>query len=116
MSECPAGYPQLAAILDSERNLMLYRRFGFLQARLLLHKQSELQELEWDLDRLDNFHAESEEGQRMLHFRHFDDVKNGKRKKLLDQIEEKFLEYGRYPLQLKPMETLTRKRKLTKDV
>jgi hypothetical protein len=31
--------PRLAALLDSDENFMLYRRFGYLQARLLLHKQ-----------------------------------------------------------------------------
>src|SRR5215469_11608832 len=36
---CPEGYPRLAAFLDSDENFMVYRRFGYLQSRLLLEKQ-----------------------------------------------------------------------------
>lgn len=50
MDQCPKGYPQLAAFLDSDENFMLYRRFGFLQARILLNRQDELRELEHNLD------------------------------------------------------------------
>lgn len=53
VDNCPEGYPRLAAFLDSDENFMLYRRFGFLQTRLLLNKQAELREYEKELDRLD---------------------------------------------------------------
>ena len=43
----------LATFLDSDDCFMVYRRFGFLQSRLLLEKQEELRELEGKLDRLD---------------------------------------------------------------
>ncbi|KAM0125692.1 hypothetical protein ACHAO1_010502 [Botrytis cinerea] len=41
----PKGYPQLAADIDSDEQLMLYRRSGFLQARLLLNKQHQMRAL-----------------------------------------------------------------------
>jgi hypothetical protein len=53
VEQCPAGYPRLAAFLSSDENFMLYRRFDYLQARLLLYKQDELRELEGELDHLD---------------------------------------------------------------
>ncbi|KAH6719118.1 hypothetical protein BKA61DRAFT_596896 [Leptodontidium sp. MPI-SDFR-AT-0119] len=39
--------------MDSDENFMIYRRFGFLHARLLLQKQDELRLMEEALDRLD---------------------------------------------------------------
>jgi hypothetical protein len=50
---CDQGYPYVATFLDSDENFMIYRRFGFLHARLLLQKQDELRLLERDLDRMD---------------------------------------------------------------
>jgi hypothetical protein len=43
------GYPNLAAFLDSDESFAVYRRFGYLQSRLLLRKQEELRTLEEDL-------------------------------------------------------------------
>ncbi|KAL5313879.1 hypothetical protein ACEPPN_018302 [Leptodophora sp. 'Broadleaf-Isolate-01'] len=42
-----------SAFMDSDENFMIYRRFGFLHARLLLQKQDELRLMEEALDRLD---------------------------------------------------------------
>ena len=39
--------------LDSDENFMIYRRFGYLYARLLLYKQDELRAFEKRLDRID---------------------------------------------------------------
>lgn len=39
--------------MDSDENFMIYRRFGFLHARLLLQKQDELRLMEADLDKMD---------------------------------------------------------------
>jgi hypothetical protein len=71
---------------------MLYRKFGFLQARILLNKQDELRELEKDLDRLDK--VDEGKDPNLLKSREKDDAVNGDRKKLLYEIEEKFKEYG----------------------
>lgn len=70
---------------------MLYRRFGFLQSRLLLNKQDELRKLEKDLDRMDKVDEKNDPG--VLRSRERDDAENGRRKKLLYEIEKKFKEY-----------------------
>jgi len=92
VENCPEGYPRLAALLDSDEKFMLYRRFGFLQTRVLLNKQDQLRELEKDLDRLDKVDQVKEPS--LLKSREKDDASNGRRKKLLNDIEEKFKEYG----------------------
>jgi hypothetical protein len=44
------GYPSLAAVQSSDEGLSIYRRYSYLQSRLLLEKQDQLRVLE---DRLD---------------------------------------------------------------
>jgi hypothetical protein len=75
--------------LDSDENFMLYRRFGFLQARLLLNKQDQLRALEEQLDEIDR--GDDEE---YLTSRDMDDADERPRSKLLKKIETKFKEYG----------------------
>lgn len=89
--KCPKGYPRLAALLSSEENFMIYRKFSYLQARLLLHRQDELRELERDLDDLDENHKQN--SPEFLGCREDDDALSGKRKLLLDKISECFQEY-----------------------
>ncbi|TVY85009.1 hypothetical protein LSUE1_G003434 [Lachnellula suecica] len=71
---------------------MLYRRFGFLQARLLLYKQDELRELEGTLDRLDKVDEKTRPD--MLQSREQDDADDTFRKNLMHEIEETFKEYA----------------------
>jgi hypothetical protein len=68
---------------------MLYRRFGFLQARLLLNKQDQLRALEEQLDEIDN-----EDDEEHLKSRDIDDADETPRTRLLKKIETKFKEYG----------------------
>lgn len=96
MEECPEGYPRLAALLDSDENFMLYRRFGFLQARILLNKQDQLRELEKQLDREDRVDMKKDPS--LLKSREKDDSVNGRRQKILTEIEKLFKEYGNYAL------------------
>jgi hypothetical protein len=49
----PIGYSAVAAVMSSDRDLSIYRRFGGLNARNLLYLQSELMELETRLHELD---------------------------------------------------------------
>lgn len=53
VEDCPEGYPRLAAFLDSADEFTVYRRFGWLQSRLLLRKQGELHSLEAKLGEID---------------------------------------------------------------
>src|SRR3984885_8934419 len=99
VQDCPKGYPLLAAFLDSDDNFMIYRRFGYLQARLLLEKQEELRRLEEDLDILD---GREQERWKDAHARDnpLKSLKNGKKDKaserrvLIRKIEKKFRGYG----------------------
>lgn len=95
MGECPKGYPRLAAFIDSDENFMLYRRFGFLQARLLLYKQDRLRALETKLDELDK--DDERHCPDILVSRAKDDIIVGKRMNLMHEIEVAFIEYGGFP-------------------
>jgi len=69
---------------------MLYRRFGYLQSRVLLEKQDELRALEEQLDALDEDDM----------YQDFDKLysregQGQERKDLLVRIEAKFCEYGK---------------------
>lgn len=90
VKRCVEGYPHLAAFLDTSDDFMLYRRFGFLQARILLNKQDELRVLELDLDHMDSVSTPD-----VLQSRETDVYMSDKRKNLLVKIEEKFKEYGK---------------------
>ncbi|KAK5683304.1 hypothetical protein LTS10_004835 [Elasticomyces elasticus] len=87
LKDCPLGYPNLATFADSDESFSLYRRFGYLQSRLLLDKQDELRLLEKQLDDMDNAETDpagliSRNGQGLL------------RTELLVQIETKFRDYA----------------------
>lgn len=97
VEECPAGYPRLAAFLDSDPNFMVFRRFGFLHTRVLLNKQDELRVLEKQLDNIDQ--EDAREKPKLLKCRERDmrqestDEKKS-RQALLQEIEGKLTEYG----------------------
>ncbi|MCJ1228643.1 hypothetical protein MMC12_005304 [Toensbergia leucococca] len=93
LEACPEGYPNLAAFVDSDENFMLYRRFGFLQARVLLEKQDELRLLEKELDRQDMFTQRRDPNS--LRTRDLNEEKIQRRRKLLQKIEAKFCEYAK---------------------
>src|SRR5271154_907006 len=80
--------------MDSDDGFMIYRRFGYLQSRLLLEKQERLRRLEERLDHLD-FKQTSEEGyQDMLRFSGLEPDLAAPRDELMKDIENAFLEYG----------------------
>ena len=93
------GYPRVAAYLDSDESFMIYRRFGFLHARLLLYKQDELREMEEDLRTLDLRDSKDPKKNKYLKSRRKDDLRedlenNEMRKHLMQRVEKKTLEYG----------------------
>ena len=94
MDEFPQGYGKLAAIEDSDPNFLIYRKFGWLRNRVLLHHQDELAEYEEQLENLDNF--EKQNDPRNLISRRRDDATEGsRRRELVSQIEEKLAAYGK---------------------
>jgi hypothetical protein len=95
VSRCPEGYPQLAAFLSSEENFMIYRKFGYQQSRLLLHKQDELRHLERELDRKDRVHERTSPHD--LRSRERDDARNPKGHKVLfGKIAKELREHSTY--------------------
>lgn len=88
----PRGYPSLANFLNSHESFMIYRRFGFLQARLLLEKQGELCDLERMLNRVDQI--EVRENMRQPTTRNLSNQSLPRRQDLLTLIEQKFCSYG----------------------
>jgi hypothetical protein len=77
---------------------MIYRRFGFLHARLLLQKQDELRLMEEELEEIDQRDARGEDAI-VLQCREDDDARTGQegttRKSLLNKIEDTLLKYGK---------------------
>jgi hypothetical protein len=95
----PDGYPKVACYLDSDDSFMVYRRFGLLHSRLLLHRQDELRRLENKLLAMDQQDAKSPLGRRCLKSWSKDlarQPEEGKetRKELFEKIEENLLGYG----------------------
>ncbi|KAF8857177.1 hypothetical protein BDZ45DRAFT_744736 [Acephala macrosclerotiorum] len=89
LDKTPQGYPRLALLLDSDESFMFYRRFGYLQTRLLLYKQDELRELEENLEDLDK----NETDWTLLCSRVRDEESSGKRQTLMVNIDQKYKEY-----------------------
>lgn len=87
VTKCPKGYPQLAAFLDSDEGYSIYRRFGYVQARLLLEKQDEMHQLEKKLIRVDKKHQQSESHRLTTRSRE-------PKHEILEQLETKYHEYG----------------------
>jgi hypothetical protein len=85
----PTGYPQLAAFMEEKDSLMIFRRFGYLQARLLLEKQGRLTQLEDELDKMDR-HDYKEEPNRIR----TTNLQTKARRNLLAEADKNFREYG----------------------
>lgn len=92
VEDFPRGYPSLAAFLTSDDNFTMFRCFSRLHARLLLHKQDELAELEQRLDQLDQ--DESRTNPYLLTTNRRRGV-NTDRQKLFTEIEERLKEYSK---------------------
>jgi hypothetical protein len=81
----------VAAFLDSEENFMIFRRFGYLQSRLILDKQDQLHRLEERLDAQDDEFEIKRPGAGRAR-----DIPKGlakQRGELLSEIEKTFCEY-----------------------
>ena len=94
VQECPEGYPQLAAFLDSDDNFMVYRRYGYLHARLLLKKQEQLRQLEEALDNMDNDDKLAKPAS-LTTLKEYSAPEASERRALEEDIEKKLLEYGK---------------------
>ncbi|OIW24413.1 hypothetical protein CONLIGDRAFT_565921, partial [Coniochaeta ligniaria NRRL 30616] len=87
----PRGYPSLSAFLHSDRDFAMFRSFGRLHARVLLHKQDELVQLEQRLDQLDQRASETDPYVLTTNRRH--SATTAERQALLGEVEAKLKEY-----------------------
>ena len=81
------GYPRLAAFINCDKDFVTFRKFGRLQARVLLSKQDELIALEEKLQGVDD----KEPIAYLLTTRRGDTT--AERAQILAEIEKKLLEY-----------------------
>lgn len=82
------GYPNLATFQNSSENFTVYRRFGYLQSRLLLEKQDNLRVLEEKLDQYDR------DNQITSYTRSLSAEKLKPQQALLEEIEKAFSSYA----------------------
>jgi hypothetical protein len=88
VSDFKLGYPNLATFKNSSDSFAIYRRFGYLQSRLLLEKQDILRVLEHRLDQYDQGHVTTS------YTRTLSADKLMPRQALLEEIEHAFNSYG----------------------
>jgi hypothetical protein len=111
----PRGYPQLAGYVSADIDGRLYRRFGYLRNRLLLHKQDAVIELEAELAQLDatDFAGDDIASFRLLSRRYDEEDPDCPRRKLLDRLDVALREYDE--LLLREHEILTLKQPSKKE-
>lgn len=93
MDQYPVGYGKLAAVEDCDPNFLIYRKFGWLRNRALLHLQDELVELEEDLEALDKLDF-IEEPTLLFSRRQNSGPEGLERRELLIKLTQKLAEYG----------------------
>lgn len=90
------GYGRVAAYEDSDPSFLIYRKFGWVHNRILLHLQDELVDLEGQLEDLDKWEALTGNPTKLV-CRRLDDAgpEESERRILLRRCSEKLAEYGR---------------------
>ena len=94
VDEFPKGYPKLAAIVASDNNFLMLKKYSWLRTRILLNIQDELLELQDNLSSYDSFDEQNERTR--LISRRKDEGYDTTRKDLLRQIAPKLQEYGKH--------------------
>ena len=97
MDEYDEGYGRVAAIENCDPNFLIYRKFGWLHCRTLLHIQDDLQKLERELEKEDERECMYGEAIKLKSRRK--DLKGPvqKRQEILAKVHEKLKEYGTLP-------------------
>ena len=93
MDDYDQGYGKVAAFEDCDPNFLIYRKFGWLHNRIILHTQDELQELEERLEGLDKWEVSDGDKEILKHRREDDKDTDSPRKELLKTIKAKLAEY-----------------------
>lgn len=95
------GWPRLAAFLNSDDNVVIFRRFGQSQCRILVHLQAQITLLEQDLSKLDQHDSRSSDTlyrlKRVNNLNEEDnDQKDNVQKEKLELLQKKLAEYCKY--------------------
>ncbi len=94
VSDYGPGYGRLAAFETCDPSFLICRKFLWLHSRLLLHLQDEIQQLERDLEREDEWELRSGDPVKLRARRLDCNRPDAKRQVLLTKIHEKLKEYG----------------------
>lgn len=95
MSSYPVGYPQWAAWHNATERYHIFKRFGTLRSRIILHRQHELAMLEEGLKRLDK-RDDQTGGLKIRSIAYDEREPDSERLQLIDRIDEKMKQYGRF--------------------
>ena len=99
------GYPSFAHFISQDGDAAIYRRYESLSARNLLYLQSELHELEGQLEALDaedakDRHVDDQESQKIArlwhHYARADNARAVRHRELQGKIRAKIKEYRTY--------------------
>ncbi|KAK5325785.1 hypothetical protein LTR93_004005 [Exophiala xenobiotica] len=95
VKENPPGWPRSAAVIESDANFLIFRKFGFLRTRLVVWHQDRLRELEERLKDLDDMDFETDENsQRALCDREGDDSREpASRRDLFERLSYELQKY-----------------------
>jgi hypothetical protein len=94
VADYPLGYPSWAAYQNSTPTFRVYKRFGTLRNRIILHRQYRLAKLEKQLLELDKSDKEHHK-HRISSVRRDEEDNDSKRTKLIEDIERELKEYGK---------------------
>ena len=108
MDQCPEGYSQVATFQSSDRNFLQYRVFGYLHARLVSSLQCDVEVLERQLDKLDEWDKSDSGDKDKLSSKQRDDLEDTPdrvagdfsrcfrktRLEVLKELKEKLMDYG----------------------
>ena len=110
-----SGYPSFADFIAADADAAIYRKYEHLSARNILYLQSELHELEGQLDELDSLDVKErelcdEESQKVARYwRHYsgaDSARATKHRELQVKIRSKIREYRKWDSTFRQKEML----------
>ena len=90
VDDIPKGHSRLAAIINSDLNLSMYRAFGTLRNEIILHRQLKIGMLE---ERLQKMNADDINRNQL----NGDLQALSEREKLIDNIDKSLQDYGTLP-------------------
>ncbi|KAF2213854.1 hypothetical protein CERZMDRAFT_95884 [Cercospora zeae-maydis SCOH1-5] len=106
LEDYPAGFPRFAAWMNCDENFLMTRRYGWLHNRVMLYRQSELRELEVQLQMCDEGDEESKDPALVDHQMFARGEAGEYRKELIQQIDEKLEQYDSIVKRVQEMSSL----------